>query len=58
MPTQKRPIGYLFQDYALFPHLNVRDNIGFEFTISHPACEANVSERQPPPADQDLLRTT
>jgi molybdate transport system ATP-binding protein len=29
IPTQKRPIGYLFQDYALFPHLNVRDNIGF-----------------------------
>ena len=21
-PTQKRPVGYLFQDYALFPHLN------------------------------------
>jgi molybdate transport system ATP-binding protein len=29
LPTQKRSIGYLFQDYALFPHLNVRDNIGF-----------------------------
>jgi len=29
VPTQKRPIGYLFQDYALFPHLNVHDNIGF-----------------------------
>ncbi len=29
IPTQKRPIGYLFQDHALFPHLNVRDNIGF-----------------------------
>jgi molybdate transport system ATP-binding protein len=29
VPTQKRPIGFLFQDYALFPHLNVRDNIGF-----------------------------
>jgi molybdate transport system ATP-binding protein len=29
IPTQKRPIGYLFQDYALFPNLNVRDNIGF-----------------------------
>jgi molybdate transport system ATP-binding protein len=29
IPTQKRPIGYLFQDYALFPHMNVRDNIGF-----------------------------
>ena len=29
VPTQKRPIGYLFQDYALFPHLNVRENIAF-----------------------------
>ena len=27
--TQKRPIGFLFQDYALFPHLSVRGNIGF-----------------------------
>lgn len=26
---QERPVGYLFQDYALFPHLNVRGNIGF-----------------------------
>jgi molybdate transport system ATP-binding protein len=26
---QQRPVGYLFQDYALFPHLDVRGNIGF-----------------------------
>ena len=26
---QARRVGYLFQDYALFPHLNVRQNIGF-----------------------------
>jgi len=26
---QRRRIAYLFQDYALFPHLNVRQNIGF-----------------------------
>ena len=26
---QARKIAYLFQDYALFPHLNVRQNIGF-----------------------------
>lgn len=26
---QTRKIAYLFQDYALFPHLNVRQNIGF-----------------------------
>lgn len=24
-----RAVGYLFQDYALFPHLNVEENIGF-----------------------------
>ncbi|CZE48118.1 ABC transporter ATP-binding protein [Campylobacter geochelonis] len=28
-PANKRNIGYLFQDYALFPHLNVRENIAF-----------------------------
>ena len=26
---QQRKVGYLFQDYALFPHLNVRQNIAF-----------------------------
>lgn len=29
LPPQQRPIGYLFQDYALFPHLSARENIGF-----------------------------
>jgi molybdate transport system ATP-binding protein len=37
LPTQKRPIGYLFQDYALFPNLNVRDNIGFGIHHIDPA---------------------
>ncbi len=27
--TQKRNLGYVFQEASLFPHLNVRDNIGF-----------------------------
>jgi molybdate transport system ATP-binding protein len=26
---RKRKIGYLFQDYALFPHMTVRDNIAY-----------------------------
>jgi molybdate transport system ATP-binding protein len=29
LSPQQRGIGYMFQDYALFPHLNVRQNIGF-----------------------------
>ena len=29
LPPQRREIGMVFQDYALFPHLTIRDNIGF-----------------------------
>jgi len=29
MAPQRRRMAYLFQDYALFPHLNVRQNIAF-----------------------------
>lgn len=29
VPTQKRRVGYLFQDYALFPHMTVWNNIKY-----------------------------
>lgn len=29
LPPQERNIGYLFQDYALFPHMTVEKNIGY-----------------------------
>jgi molybdate transport system ATP-binding protein len=29
VPTQRRRLGYVFQGYALFPHLSVADNVGY-----------------------------
>jgi len=29
LPAEQRRIGMVFQDYALFPHLSIADNIGF-----------------------------
>jgi iron(III) transport system ATP-binding protein len=29
MPPESRKVGFLFQDYALFPHLTVAGNVGF-----------------------------
>jgi iron(III) transport system ATP-binding protein len=29
LETEQRKIGFLFQDYALFPHLNVKENLNF-----------------------------
>ena len=28
-PPNRRPVNMVFQNYAIFPHLNVRDNIGY-----------------------------
>ena len=41
VPPQQRRIGFLFQDYALFPHLNIANNI--RFGLRHlPAREAEM----------------
>jgi molybdate transport system ATP-binding protein len=29
VPTQRRRLGYVFQGYALFPHLSVAENVGY-----------------------------
>jgi molybdate transport system ATP-binding protein len=32
IPTQKRNIGFVFQDYALFPNMSARENLTFAFS--------------------------
>lgn len=47
LPAHERGIGYLFQDYALFPHLTVRQNVEFGLT--------SWRRRQVPQAAQPLV---
>ncbi|XIA67708.1 ABC transporter ATP-binding protein [Bradyrhizobium sp. TZ2] len=43
----ERPVNMMFQNYALFPHLNVRDNIAFGLKragMARPAIDTRVAE--------------
>src|ERR1700741_1834111 len=33
VPINKRPFNTVFQDYALFPHMNVADNVGYGLKV-------------------------
>jgi molybdate transport system ATP-binding protein len=45
VPPQRRGIGLLFQDYALFPHLSVAANVGYGLhRLSRAARDARVRE--------------
>ncbi|WP_413701380.1 ABC transporter ATP-binding protein [Psychromonas sp. KJ10-10] len=44
MSPEERKVGLIFQDYALFPHLNVFDNVAFSLTDMTKAEKANMVE--------------
>jgi ABC-type Fe3+/spermidine/putrescine transport system ATPase subunit len=34
VPPNKRPVNMVFQSYAVFPHMNVTDNVGYGLRIA------------------------
>lgn len=45
LPPNQRNLGFVFQDYALFPHLNVEQNVGYGCTKwSHKETTSRVDE--------------
>jgi spermidine/putrescine transport system ATP-binding protein len=50
IPPYKRNVNTVFQNYALFPHLSVHDNVGFGLKMAH------VSRRDSRPRIEEALR--
>lgn len=44
VPPERRSIGLMFQDFALFPHLKVADNVGFGLAGDRASRRARVDE--------------
>jgi len=45
IPSHKRPVNMVFQQYALFPHMDVTENIGY-----------GLRQRNPKPAKQEIAK--
>ena len=46
LPVERRRIGYVPQDYALFPHLNVRENVRFALLSATPSLTSHECEQR------------
>ena len=42
VPPENRPVGIVFQDYALFPHLNIEENVSFGLLKIEKSARDNV----------------
>ena len=47
VPTERRDVGVVFQSYALFPHLSVRENIAFGLKSGRRRVSLRTSRRRP-----------
>ena len=53
LPPNKRPVNTVFQNYALFPHMNVLDNVAFG--LKHAEASAKAEARRQAPARRSSL---
>jgi thiamine transport system ATP-binding protein len=45
VPTEERDVGIVFQNYALFPHMSVRENVAYGLKFVDPPDGQSVDER-------------
>ena len=58
LPVEQRSVGMVFQDYALFPHLTIAENIGFGlFALPAGTARLRVAELAAMLRIDDLLKT-
>jgi spermidine/putrescine transport system ATP-binding protein len=50
VPPNKRPVNMVFQQYALFPHMSIYDNVAFGLSVKH------VPRAEQRPRIEELLR--
>ncbi|HXN65646.1 MAG TPA: sulfate/molybdate ABC transporter ATP-binding protein [Candidatus Acidoferrales bacterium] len=58
LPARSRRVGLVFQQYALFPHLTVRDNIAFGIPSSIPPADSQKARERLTQAEIERLHLT